>query len=75
MPKPSEANAFIKDALNVWNTGDHTFALLVTVTKHGEEYKVKVFPHDDRESFWLDGTFETESGAAWMILNYLDRGW
>lgn len=71
MPKPAKQNAIIENCIAHWNTGKYTFALVNNSGAKGG-YIVRVWPHDKRESFWLDGNWETESGAAWSILNYLD---
>lgn len=72
MPKPTVDNELVKTAFQVWSVSNYTFVVISNgVNETG--FSVRVFPHDDRESFWLDnGSWETESGTAWSILNYLN---
>ena len=71
MPKPGKDNEYVKMALNTWRVDGYTFCL---IDSHGEPgYLVRVFHDGDDESHWLEGgPWETESGCAWSILNYLD---
>lgn len=70
MPKPIVTNHYVVEAIQVWNTPNYTFCL---IDAGKGSFKVRVFPHDERESFWLDGSWETESGTAWSVLNYLNN--
>lgn len=75
MLKPHKDNELIKNAIAVWNVNGYIFVLISNVYVNEDDYIVKVWPHDDRESFWsYNGPWETQSGAAWTILNYLDEG-
>jgi hypothetical protein len=68
-------NAYVKNALRVWNIptaiGMVTFCLVNSNNNRG--YLVKII-FKDKDSQWLPGDWETESGAAWSILNWLDEG-
>jgi hypothetical protein len=73
MPKPNKNNEFIRFSVTTLELRDYTFCMLEK--GESEEYIVRVFPHDDRDSFWLrEGEpWETESGVAWSILNFLEQ--
>lgn len=54
-----------------WNVAGYRFELW---PQHRGHSAVKVFPPDG-ESFWMEtcgGEFETESGAAYAILRFLE---
>ena len=73
MPKPSKDNEYIRKAMKVWEVQGHTFCMISQSKQYYDCYLVRVFHHDDTESHWLDfGPWETESGAAWGILNWMD---
>lgn len=73
MPQPNADDEYVKNAEHIWTTPEFTFILLLNLGRDGG-YIVRVFPHDDSESLWLrNGPWETESGAAWSILNYLNN--
>lgn len=63
----------IKQAVQVWRIGDCAYAIVENSGADGG-YIVRVIPNDHRDSFWLEDNapYETESGAAWNILNYLE---
>lgn len=65
-------NLYIRESVVSWHVGDRTYCLTQNSGK-GRYYLVRVVPDENSlsEGYWLnDGqTFETESGAAWMILN------
>lgn len=72
MPKPSEGDLLLKRSIAHWHIHGNTY-ILVENTGSGGGYNCRVFPDSYEDSYWLpNGPFETESGAAWMILNYLD---
>lgn len=72
MPRPNKNNHYVKIAIRTWYLRDYTFCLIESLDKEGN-YLVRVFPERDVESYWKPGgRYETESGAAWAILNYLE---
>ena len=76
MPKPDKDNLFVKRAINTWHfdKSGYSFCLFPNYgTNDYDEYSVRVFPHDDREAYWLEnGPFETESGAVYMAFCHLE---
>ena len=75
MPKPHKNNEYRKESMcyNIWDIDNagYTFILIENRIREEVEYKVRVFPHDDRNSYWMPDTWETAEGATWSILNYL----
>lgn len=71
-------NQYITTAVRTWHIKDRTYCLIENAG-NGEQYIVKVVPDDltNYDSYWFEdghGGWETESGAAWSILNSLDDG-
>jgi hypothetical protein len=72
---PKAINQYVTDSVKSWYVNRKTYCLIKNAGQ-GDEYLVRVIPDGrDAVSYWLNKgqTWETESGAAWSILNDLDE--
>jgi len=63
-----------EDAVNSWQIDSIAYYLIQVSKYPSDSYMVRIVPEDGETSWLNDGqSWETESGAAWSILAYLDK--